>query len=192
MNEQLFLPLFEKLDALLEKGEVCLAIEGGSAGGKTTLAEQLAERYDCNIFHMDDFFLQPFQRTAERLAEAGGNVDRERFFEEVLRPVSEGKSVAYRRYDCKTATLLPPTMIAPKKLTVVEGAYSMHPALAAYYDLSVFLEIEPEVQRQRILKRNGAEQAMRFFEEWIPMERHYFEKTAAKERCDLLFYVGAY
>ncbi len=186
MNEQLFLSLCEKLDALLEKGEVRLAIEGGSASGKTTLAEQLLQRYDCNIFHMDDFFLKPFQRTPERLAEAGGNVDRERFFEEVLRPLSEGKSVAYRRYDCKTATLLPPTVIAPKKLTVVEGAYSMHPALSAYYDLSIFLEIEPEVQRQRILRRNGAEQAVRFFEEWIPMERHYFEKTAVKERCDLI------
>ena len=32
---------------------------------------------------MDDYFLQPYQRTEERLAEPGGNVDYERFKEEI-------------------------------------------------------------------------------------------------------------
>lgn len=78
MENKAFLPLFLKLDSMLQEKEVLLAIDGGSAGGKTTLGKLLEQRYACNVFHMDDFFLRPMQRTKERLAEPGGNVDRER------------------------------------------------------------------------------------------------------------------
>ena len=66
----IFRPLFAELDRQLA-GElpVRLAIEGGSASGKTTLGQILAERYGCTVFHMDDFFLRPEQRTASRFAE---------------------------------------------------------------------------------------------------------------------------
>ena len=66
---------------LEEKNFVIVAIDGKCTSGKTTLASQLAEIYDCNVFHMDDFFLRPEQRTPERFAEVGGNVDYERFHE---------------------------------------------------------------------------------------------------------------
>ncbi|MGI6700670.1 MAG: uridine kinase family protein [Christensenellales bacterium] len=181
-----FLPLFVRLDSLQRKGPVTLAIEGGSASGKTTLAQMLAKVYDCTVFHMDHFFLQPYQRTAGRYEEAGGNVDRERFLAEVLKPLSRGETVRYRRFDCGTDTLSQPIEVIPKKLTVIEGAYSMHPELSNYYDLSVFLDIAPDLQKKRIKKRNSPAMAKRFFEERIPLEEKYFAHLKVKERCDLL------
>ena len=186
MENKAFLPLFLKLDSMLQEKEVLLAIDGGSAGGKTTLGKLLEQRYACNVFHMDDFFLRPMQRTKERLAEPGGNVDRERFYEEVLKRLIEKKEVTYRRYDCKTMSLLEPVTVAPTRLTVVEGAYSMHPALSGCYDYSVFLEIDEETQKERIMKRNMPEMAERFFKEWILLEREYFKKLHVKERCDMV------
>lgn len=186
MENKAFLPLFLKLDSMLQEKEVLLAIDGGSAGGKTTLGKLLEQRYACNVFHMDDFFLRPEQRTKERLAEPGGNVDRERFYEEVLKRLVEKKEVTYRRYDCKTMSLLEPVTVAPTRLTVVEGAYSMHPALSDCYDYSVFLEIDEETQKERIMKRNTPEMAERFFTEWTLLERKYFEKLHVKERCDMV------
>ena len=186
MENKAFLPLLLKLDSMLQEKEVLLAIDGGSAGGKTTLGKLLEQRYACNVFHMDDFFLRPIQRTKERLAEPGGNVDRERFYEEVLKRLVEKKEVTYRRYDCKTMSLLEPVTVAPTRLTVVEGAYSMHPLLSDYYDYSVFLEIDEETQKERIMKRNTPEMAERFFKEWILLEREYFEKLHVKERCDMV------
>jgi len=47
------------------------------------------------------------------------------------------------------------------------------------------LDVPPAVQKERILKRNGEAMAKRFFDEWIPMERLYFEKTDIKKRCGL-------
>ena len=76
--------------------------------------------------------------------------------------------------------------IRPTGLVTVEGAYSMHPTLEKYYDLKVLLSISFEKQRERILRRNSPEFARRFFNEWIPLENIYFEKTSIKKRVDLI------
>lgn len=184
-----FLPVLAELDRKLTKGTVIFAIEGGSASGKTTLSRILEQLYDCTIFHMDDFFLRPEQRTPERFAEPGGNIDQERFLEEVLLPLQQGQAVVYRRFDCATFSLLPSEAIVPKKLTVIEGAYSMHPDLAGYYDLSLFMETSPELQAKRIHKRNSPEMAQQFFSQWIPLEHRYFDAFRVKARCDYKIYI---
>lgn len=183
--KQQYKELLSKIDELTAKGNAVVAIEGGSASGKTTLAKMLSDLYDCTVFHMDDFFLRPEQRTKERYEEIGGNVDRERFLSEVLIPLKSGEPIKYRKFDCFTMALTDEETVIPKKLTVIEGAYSMHPELARYYDLSVFLDISPELQRERINKRNSPEMAKRFFNEWIPLEEKYFSLTNAKNRCDI-------
>ena len=180
------LPLFSRIGKALASGRVILALEGGSASGKTTLSALLGELYGATVLHADDFFLTPEMRTPERLAEVGGNLDRERFLTEVLLPLSRGESLQYRRFDCSTQRILPAVTVAPGALTVVEGAYTMHPLLAPYYTLSAFLDIDPAYQRARILVRNPGAYAERFFHEWIPMERRYFEGMRVRERCDLV------
>ena len=169
-----------------KKQRFVVALEGGSASGKTTLAQLLSRLYDCTVFHMDDFFLRPEQRTEERFAQPGGNIDYERFAAEVAEPLRTGAAVQYRRYDCQTQTVLEPVEIVPKPLVFVEGAYSMHPALGEYYDMSVFLEISTELQCARIERRNTPEMQERFFSEWIPMEQAYFAAANPKGRSDLV------
>ena len=185
-----WLPLLAKIEVeSSKKSPALIAIEGGSASGKTTLSQLLSEVYDCNVFHMDDFFLRPKQRTEERFAQAGGNIDHERFLEEVLLPLSQGKTVQYSAFDCATFTLRPTVEIAPKRLNIIEGAYSMHPQLSQFYDFSVFLYITPQLQRKRIEKRNSPDMAQRFFDTWIPLERTYFEATDAAARCSMIWEV---
>ena len=175
-----FLPLFAQLDALIERERVNIAIEGGSASGKTTLSGVLSQIYDCAVFHTDDFFLRPEQRTEERFNEVGGNIDRERFLDEVLKPLSKNEVIVYRKFDCSSMTIKDGIQIKPEKLNVIEGAYSMHPEFAKYYDFSVFLDVCPKTQKERILKRNTTSLAVRFFNEWIPLESRYFSETRIK------------
>lgn len=181
-----FLPLLSHLDTLLPQKRVLLAIEGGSAAGKSTLGELLQTIYGCTVCHMDDFFLRPEQRTPERLSQIGGNIDVERFLDEVLIPLHKGEVASYRRYDCSTSTVLPAVPTTATPLTVIEGAYSMHPLAQRYYDLSAFLDVESDTQRNRIRKRNSPSMAERFFTEWIPMEERYFDHTDIRSRCDLI------
>lgn len=185
-----FLPLLAKIDSLLlKKSSAVIAIEGGSASGKTTLAKLLEDVYGCTVLHTDDFFLRPEQRTARRLAEVGGNMDRERFLQEILEPLHQGKTITYSPFDCSKQTLSQSVSVTPTPLTVIEGTYSMHTDLAPYYDFSVFLDIAPNYQKARILKRNTPRLAKRFFDEWIPLEKKYFEGMKAASRCDLVILI---
>ena len=173
-------------DLLTRQAQVLVAIEGSCGSGKTTLAALLAEQRSCNVFHMDDFFLQPHQRTPERFAQPGGNVDYERFREEVLQPLVSGRPFSYRPFDCRTMTLSAPVEVTPKPLNIIEGSYCMHPHFGKPYDLTIFLTVEDDLRRQRILQR-PAHLHRRFFEEWIPMEARYFAEFSIAAACDLIF-----
>lgn len=163
-----------------------VAIDGMSASGKSTLGELLKKNYpEANLFHMDDYFLQPHQRTEERMAEAGGNVDYERMEAEIVSKLSDKEGLSYRPYNCQTQSLEEAVFVEWKPLVFVEGCYSQHPYLGDYYDFGVFCEISPEEQIERIRKRNGEFMLKRFAEEWIPRENQYFEKYMIKEKSGL-------
>ena len=104
----------------------------------------------------------------------------------MLAPLRQGQPVSLRRFDCHSLTLLPPVAVAPSPLAVVEGSYSLHPELAPMYDISVCLTLSPELQRRRILARNGETMARRFFERWIPLEQAYFDAMKPQTRCSFL------
>ena len=175
----------EHIDNVLSRSEqVLVAIDGNCTAGKTTLARALEAVYDCNVFHMDDFFLRPEQRTPDRLAQPGGNVDYERFREEVLLPLAAGKTVCYRPYDCHSRTLKEPVTVFPRPLTIIEGTYSRHPFFGSPYALTIFLRVPEQLQRQRIGLRPEAVQ-QRFFTEWIPMEQQYFDAFSIRQTSDL-------
>lgn len=179
-------PLLARIDRLMrDKPRVLVAIDGMSASGKTTLASALRERYGARVVHMDDFFLQPHQRTPQRYATPGENVDHERFLAEVLGPLSRGEAFVYRPFLCHEMAFGQGARMEPGRLNVVEGSYSLHPSLCGFYDLRVVLRIDPAAQSARILARNGEAMHARFMREWVPMENAYFEATGIDSRCDL-------
>ena len=179
--------LIEKIRQESEGKEIFIvAIDGRSASGKTTLASEICKELDCNIIHTDDFFLQPFQRTKERYAEAGGNLDRERLLKEVLIPLREGKSISYRPFICHSMSFGEEIILTEKRITVVEGSYSCHPELKDFYNLTVFVTTDKETQRLRILERNGEEKLKAFEEKWIPLEERYFEEYRVQASADVV------
>lgn len=51
-----YLELYAAVEKCLkEKGRVNMAIDGGSASGKTEAARMISRLFDCNVFHTDDF-----------------------------------------------------------------------------------------------------------------------------------------
>ena len=168
-----------------ERERVFVAIDGPCTSGKTTLATVLQRRFGGNVLHMDDFFLRPEQRTPERFAEPGGNVDRERFEDEVLAPLAAGKIAQYRPWDCHTGDFAASHNVEPARLTIVEGSYSMHPALRGYYDLMICLTIDSGEQLHRLEARNPR-MLQRFIDEWIPLENRSFASTETRTAADMI------
>jgi uridine kinase len=185
--------LLNKIDQLLvEKERVVVAIDGKSTAGKSTLAASLKEAYSCSVISMDHFFLRPEQRTPERLSQPGGNIDHDRFIDQVIAPLEKGEPFVYYPYDCKTGKTGDPITVSTDPLIVIEGAYSMHPYFSnidnerSLYDITVFLYINDTEQNRRLLSRNP-HLYERFIQEWVPMENKYFEYFHIAEKCDFVF-----
>lgn len=179
--------IFNEIDKLIKmKDKVLIAIDGKCASGKSSFSDLLNEKYDCNIFHMDDFFLPAKFKTNERLDEAGGNVDYIRFKEDIIEKLEENKSFKYQIFNCKVQKLTEYRNITPKKLNIVEGVYSMNPELIDYYDVKIFFDIDDNTQKERILNRNGKDMYKKFRDIWIPLENKYFKELEIRKKADIV------
>jgi uridine kinase len=181
------LPLLCELEKrLLSRGNATLVLDGECASGKTTLAALLSPLYDCNVFHMDDFFLPFSMRTPQRMATPGGNAHYERFRDQVLGGLLTGGPFTYDAFDCHKDVTTQIT-VTPRPVTIIEGSYALHPALdaqyAALHAIRALLTIDPALQVERIRRRNGEAMLRRFQNEWIPLENQYF-KAYHKARED--------
>lgn len=172
------------IERVQKKRPLYIAIDGRCAAGKTTLANNLQDILECSVIHMDDFFLRPEQRTEERYAQSGNNVDYERIIEEVMIPLKEGKEISYRPFICKEQRLGEPITVSKSDIYIFEGAYSCQSNLYDFYDFRIFLDIDEEERLKRIEKRNGKEQLEIFKQKWIPLEERYFTEQNIRERVD--------
>ncbi len=164
-----------------------IAIDGRCGSGKTTVAAALRERLGCSVVPMDHFFLREEQRTAERLATAGENIDHERFLDEVLIPLRSGKSVRYRPYNCGLQAFGDEIAVEVTDVIIVDGSYSCNKSLWEYYDMRIFLTTDKDEQMRRIIARDGTEKAEIYRSKWIPMEERYFSAYDISGRCDHRF-----
>ena len=160
------------------------AIDGRCAAGKTTLARQLSEALGAPVVHMDDFYLPFEKRTPERLAAPGGNFDLERFMDEVYAPLSRGEAFRYGVFDCSRGVIGAERDIPRAGVVIVEGAYSLHPALRPLYGLRIFCDVDSETQLARLKKRESHAAFENFVRKWIPMEENYLSAFGVRDICD--------
>lgn len=168
---------------LKQKSRVIIAIDGNAGAGKTTLANNLEKLFDAQVIHMDNFFLPLELRTEERYQEIGGNIHYERFVTEVTEKINLNQDVEYRIFDCKTCSYVSTKKIYNQGVIIVEGVYSMHPKLDMNYDLKLFMAVDENEQKNRIVNRNGDKMYENFKNIWIPLENKYFDFYNIKENC---------
>ncbi|MDD3192508.1 MAG: hypothetical protein PHE47_01415 [Oscillospiraceae bacterium] len=186
-------PVLTAIDRLLrQQGGGAIAIDGGSGTGKSHLAGMLAAVFPASVVHMDDFFLQGFQRTPQRLAEPGGNLDYERFLAQVVPYLGTEDAFSYDIFDCSCGKLSGKQAVAPLPLRIVEGVYSQHPKWSGQFDLKVFLTADRAIRLKRIEARSGSFLLKRFQEEWIPKEDLYFDTFSIPRLADLAIDTGTF
>ncbi len=158
-----------------------IAIDGRCTSGKTTFSNYLSK----NVVHIDDFYLPFKKRTKEIMDTLGGNIDFDRLINEILKPYKDGKKVVYRKYNPHQDKYIETIILDNNQNLILEGSYSHHPKLSEYIDYKIFITIDTQTQRKRILKRNP-NNANDFFNIWIKREEDYFNKLNIKESADLV------
>lgn len=183
-----FLPALVPLERLArENGTAFIAVDGRCGSGKTGFAALASGVLVCSsdVVHMDDFYLPPERRTPDWMEVPAGNMDLERFQREVLRSPDRDGGTACRPYDCQTGRLGEPVELNGGSLTIVEGTYSQHPALAGYYDYKIFLTCDQEEQTRRLRAREG-DYFPTFDRVWRTLEERYFAACGTEQAADLV------
>lgn len=184
------LPALIAAARLSAKDHILICIDGPCGSGKSTTAALLGSIIDAAVIPMDDFFLPHPAKTPQRLAQPGGNADWERVVEDIIHPWLNEKPIAYRPYDCHSGSYAPPVIVPKKHFTILEGSYSLMPAISKHADLRIFLQIDPDTQRQRIHARDGERILSMFLQRWIPLEQAYFDAYKLPDDSCLVLSAG--
>lgn len=182
----------QTLQTQTQKRPFILTLDGRAASGKTTLATLLYQEIQKRglgkvvLLHGDDFFLRPEQRTAQRLALPGENIDYERLQSEVLEPALRQESLYYQPFDCSTFSLKKPTIFQNPDWIILEGSYTLNSHLGSYADFSCFLSCDFQHQKKRILKRSSPAKLKDFESRWIPLEEQYIEAHHPEKKSTMV------
>ncbi len=184
--ENLYTNIFARIETLSQtKQSVIIVIDGKTASGKTTLAKTIQKKFDATIIPMDDFFLPEHLRTPMRFKEPGGNIHYE-YFKDSVSDQLRHKEITYQPFDCHKMAFRSAQTERLKPVIIIEGSYAMHPYFGRYYDLSIFLDMDPQTQVTRLIQRNGEDGAQLFINRWVGLENTYFEAFAVKHNADFV------
>jgi uridine kinase len=169
-----------------------VAVVGGSASGKTWLADRLAECFGGRAGRLtqDDFYRDLSHLSAARRARV--NFDHPRaiewpLLESVLEALAGGNAVEAPRYDftthCRRADR---PLLRPPEVLVVEGLWLLRrPGVRGRFDLKVFLRCDAALRLKRRLARDmeargrSEESVRRQFETQVePMHARFVEPQA--------------
>lgn len=142
-----------------------IAIAGGTASGKSTLADAVAEHLQATTICHDVYYktVPEHLRNHPRRVELY-NYDHPDALDTALlvahlRALREGASVRLPRYDYATSTAIPEdTPVDPAPFIVVDGILILaEPDLLPLFDLIVFVEAPDDVRLIRRIRRDIAE-----------------------------------
>jgi uridine kinase len=180
-----------------------VAVEGRSAAGKTTFADDLAgavRARGCEALRasVDDFHPLGYKFRSQRgeftpRAYFEEGYDYHAFAELLLRPLGPGGTRRCRTalFDSYHDTWLPEVWhdVGDRAVVVVDGAYLLHPELAGHWDYIIWLDIDIETMVERARRRDVAwmESEQRVVEHyrrnWTPRHEFYERPIDPRSRA---------
>ena len=127
-----------------------IAIDGPAGAGKTTLAKKLQLNYShqkVEVVHMDNLYDgwdNALSATLTKTLEYG-----------IAKPVSEGKSFEYRKFDWLKMQYGELQRFSAPDLLILEGVGSGQRAVRKYLDQLIWIDVKADVGLNRVLRRDG-------------------------------------
>ncbi len=158
-----------------------VCIDGPAGAGKSTLAAAVAARLsgrhtmDVEVVHMDDLY--------EGWSGLGGVWARVE--DQVLRPLAEGRTARFHRYDWLAGAFAAWVDVPCPDVLVLEGCGSAPRAVDDRAAVRVFVDAPEDVRLARGLARDGAEQREHWLA-WMSAEAAEFAREGTRERADVV------
>jgi uridine kinase len=146
-----------------------ISIDGPAGSGKTTLARRIAESFSIGpvaTIHMDDLYNGWEDALTIQLSRT--------LTQQILTPISQGKSFSYRKYDWLKGGFGNFISVPLPSLLILEGVGSGQKVTRKFTDEALWIEVGSEVGLQRVLNRDGnyLETEMRL---WQLREQEHFK-----------------
>ena len=199
-NSKQFERLVTGIDKILKaKSHVIVAVSGFGGSGKTTVAEKIKNHFpDSTCIQLDNFLIN--RGRGEGWA---GGYDWQRF-EQVLTDVQAGKDLHYKFYDWHKDALSD-GYIDQKlpSLVIVEGVRILQPDLRAYYDLSIWIDVDLDTATKRgqardrqnwqdKSDRHGLEAHLNTWHKtWAAKDKEFYEKFHPDQLADVIYNPGS-
>ncbi len=169
--------VLEHIDAL-EAPRILVCIDGPAGAGKTTLAAAMeSQRDDVTIIHMDELYNGWDDALSADLAH--------RLASHIRDPFLDGDALTYATYDWFAFRFNAPITLDPKRILVVEGVGAAQRCLRERAHFTVFIEIDTNKGRERVVQRDG-DVVADHIDAWQRAERMHFETDATRESVDLV------
>ncbi len=176
--------LFDKIEELRGTyNAFAIAIDGMAVAGKTTLAAHLSKKYGAPVVHLDDFRLPVSERAAGWEQVPGGDMDFERFEEEIAAPWMEKRPLVYTTVDPATGEMLDRRALPDGQMFLFEGTYAMHPMIRDFYDLRLFVSVG-EGEQERRLSATDKHIAPDTVQQRLNREHAYFDAFMTEALAD--------
>ncbi len=182
----------------MENKVFIIGIAGGTGSGKTTIAKQLQSisPQDILILSHDNYYKDrsnlPLEERKLLNYDEPAAIDEDLFVKQV-EVLKRGEAVDMPLYDFSTHTRKSETVrVQPEKVVIIEGILILtDPRIRELLDLTIFIDVEPDVRLARRLMRDVGERD-RSFEESLnqylisaqPMYDKYVEP--GKEYADFI------
>jgi hypothetical protein len=150
-----------------------VAVDGGSAAGKSTFAARLASAMDAPVLHTDDVaWWESFFGWWPLLVDG------------ILEPLARGEDVRYRPPAWGRRARPGAIEVPAGPAVVVEGVGASRRELAPYLDLAIWIDTDRQLALDRGMQREGED--LGFWREWEVAEEEHLDLDRPWERADLV------
>jgi uridine kinase len=155
-----------------------LCIDGPAGAGKTELSALIAAEFPGSLtVHMDDLY--------DGWDDSLGEALTQRLHVSIIEPLKAAMPLKLQKYNWHEECFGEMYEVELPELLIVEGVGAAQEIMRAIATLTVFVDIDDETGKQRVLSRDGGYMVSRI-EDWQKQQAAHHKKHRTRESCDLV------